>query len=61
MSNKFDSKVLTIKVTNLDTGREDIHKNISPDEIEWIKLNPNLRVDIVEVSPRRSRRYGEDG
>jgi len=48
LNRRFDSRNLTVRVINLDTGREDVHKNISYDEMEWIRLNPNLQVDILE-------------
>jgi len=57
---KKGSRVLTVKVTNLGTGREDIHKNISKEEVEWIKLTPGLEVEIMEVSMRgRSKKKSE--
>jgi hypothetical protein len=52
---KWSSKVLNIKVTNMICGREDVHRYISPDEVEWIRLNPNLKVQVLEVLPRRSQ------
>ena len=51
---------LTVKVINSETGRTDIHRNISKEEAEWISLSPNLDVEIVEVSLRRVRRKRED-
>ena len=57
MKNKrWSSKVSTVKVTNRDTGRQDVHKYISDEEVEWIRLNPNLKVEVLEVMPRRHRR-----
>jgi hypothetical protein len=47
---------LTVKVTNLETGRTDIHRSISKEEADWINLSPNLEVEVVEVSMRRIRR-----
>ena len=48
--------ILTVKVTNLETGRIDVHKNISREEADWIAVNPNLRVEVLEVAMRRRRR-----
>jgi hypothetical protein len=47
---------LTVKVTNSETGRVDIHKYLSRDEADWINISPNLQVEIIEASMRRVRR-----
>lgn len=53
-----DRKLYTIKVTNLGTGRVDIHKNLTMSEVEYIKLTPTLEVEILEVNfkGRRGKR-----
>lgn len=52
---------ITVRVRNLDTGREDVHRGLSMDEVEWIKLTPTVEVEILEVSMRgRSRRTNEE-
>lgn len=51
-----DSKFYTVKVTNNDSGRIDIHKNLTMDEVEYIKLTPTLTVEIIEVNLSRKRR-----
>ena len=38
---------MTIKVTNNETGAVYTHKNLSKDEVDWIKLDPNLTVVIL--------------
>ena len=50
-NNEF--KNLTIRVTNKETGRVDIHKGISRDEAEWINVSPNLEVEIIEIFNKR--------
>lgn len=42
--------MLTVKVTNLESGRVDVHKNLSKNDVEWIRVNPNLKVEVIEVS-----------
>jgi len=46
---KWSSRNVTIKVTNMDCGRVDIHRNISKEEICWIESNPSLKVEIIEM------------
>ncbi len=43
-------RVLTVKVTNTETGRQDVHRNISKEEADWIALTPSLKVEVLEVS-----------
>jgi hypothetical protein len=45
---RWSSRGLTIRVTNISSGRVDIHRNISKEEITWISCNPNLEVKIVD-------------
>jgi hypothetical protein len=50
---------LTVKVVNVETGRVDVHKNISKEEADWIALTPSLVVEVLEVTlsdDSRSRR-----
>ena len=51
-----DDKLYTIKVTNNDSGRIDIHKNLTMDEVDYIRLTPTLTVDIIEVSLSKKRK-----
>ena len=39
---------MTIKVKNNKTGEVYIHENLTQEEIEWIRLDPNLEVEIIE-------------
>lgn len=50
------SEVYTIKVTNKDSGRVDIHKNLSKSEVEYIEFMPSLSVEVMEVNLRKTRR-----
>lgn len=54
-----DFKLYTIKVTNNDTGRVDIHKNLSYDEVEYIKITPTLTVEVIEVNLPKKKRVKE--
>ncbi len=38
---------MTIKVTNTETNRTFIHRNISPRDLSWIKTCPNLFIEIL--------------
>lgn len=40
---------IKIKVTNTVDGRIDFHENLTKEDIEWIKCNPNLHVEVLEV------------
>lgn len=46
---------LKIKVTNLDSKQEYIHSNVPIDHVEIIRMNPNLKVEVIGRS-RGSRR-----
>ena len=46
---------LKIKVTNLDSKQEYIHSNVPIDHVEMIRMNPNLKVEVIGRS-RGSRR-----
>ena len=39
--------LLKIKVTNLDSNQEYIHSNVPLDHVEMIKMNPNLKVEVL--------------
>lgn len=39
--------LLKIKVTNLDSNQEYIHFNVPLDHVEMIKMNPNLKVEVL--------------
>jgi hypothetical protein len=43
-------KLYTIRVTNKTNGRVDIHKNLSHNEVEYIKSTPTLEVEVLEVN-----------
>lgn len=58
--NKWGTRSLTIKVTNLDSGRVDVHKNISRDEADWIAVSPNLKVEILDSGKRYKSKEFED-
>lgn len=45
-NNRWHNKI-TIKVTNNDTGAIYTHKNLSKYEVDWIKLDPNLTVEVI--------------
>jgi len=47
--------LLKIKVTNLDSKQEYIHSNVPLDHVEMIKMNPNLRVEVIGRSRGRTR------
>lgn len=44
---------LKIRVTNLDTKAEFVHSNVPLDHVEMIRLNPNLRVEVLGRSRGR--------
>ena len=50
---------LTVRVINLETGRVDVHKNISKEEADWIAISPNLQVELIEVSLRKARKKAD--
>jgi hypothetical protein len=50
-----DVKVFTIKVTNVVDGRIDIHKDLLSLDVEYIRANPNLRVEVMEINIRKGR------
>lgn len=39
--------LLKIKVTNLDSNQEYVHSNVPLDHVEMIKMNPNLKVEVL--------------
>lgn len=48
--------MLKIKVTNLDTKQEFVHSNVPIDHVEMIRMNPNLRVEVLGRGRGRGRR-----
>lgn len=48
--------VLKIKVTNLDTKQQFVHSNVPIDHVEMIRMNPNLRVEVLGRARGRGRR-----
>lgn len=52
--------MLTVRVTNLESGRVDIHKNLTKTDLEWISCNPNLKVEVLEVSMKRKKNKESD-
>lgn len=49
---------LKIKVTNLDSKQEYIHSNVPIDHVEIIRMNPNLKVEVI--GRNRATRRGSD-
>lgn len=49
---------LKIKVTNLDSKQEYIHSNVPIDHVEIIRMNPNLKVEVI--GRNRAARRGSD-
>jgi|ETNvirenome_6_85_1030632.scaffolds.fasta_scaffold01697_5 hypothetical protein len=47
---------LKIKVTNLGSKQEYVHSNVPIDHVEMIRLNPNLRVEVIGRSRTGNRR-----
>ncbi len=39
---------MTVKVTNLQTKVVFIHRNLTSNDIGWIALNPNLKIEILK-------------
>jgi len=39
---------MTVRVTNLETKAVYVHRNLNRNDIGWISLNPNLRVEVVK-------------
>lgn len=48
-------KLYTIRVVNKDSGRIDVHRNLTISEVEYIKLTPTLEVEVVEVNFKKKR------
>ena len=48
--------LLKIKVTNLDTKQEFVHSNVPIDHVEMIRMNPNLKVEVLGRGRGRGRR-----
>ena len=51
----YNDNALKAKVTNAVDARVDYHDNLSREDIEWIILNPNLHVDVLEVRATKRR------
>jgi len=53
---------LKIKVTNLESKQEYIHSNVPIDHVEMIRMNPNLKVEVIgrNRAPRRGSDYEGD-
>lgn len=51
-----DEKLYTIRVTNNDSGRVDIHKNLTSSEVDYIRLTPTLTVEVLEVNFSKKRK-----
>lgn len=47
---------LKIKVTNLGSRQEYIHSNVPIDHVEMLRLNPNLKVEVIGRSRNGNRR-----
>jgi|LWDU01.1.fsa_nt_gi hypothetical protein len=45
-NNRWYNKI-TIRVTNNETGAIYTHKNLSKHEVDWIRLDPNLTVEVL--------------
>ena len=39
---------MTIKVINLETKAVYIHRNVNNNDVAWIKLNPNLKIEFLK-------------
>lgn len=52
---------LKIKVTNLDSKQEYIHSNVPIDHVEMIRMNPNLKVEVIGRSRGSRRGSGSEG
>lgn len=55
--------LLKIKVTNLDSNQEYVHSNVPLDHVEMIKMNPNLKVEVLgrrRMGGRRRDNGGQD-
>ncbi len=48
MNKKWGARNLNVKVVNHQCGRIDFHKNLSSEEVDWIALDPNLEVEVVD-------------
>lgn len=44
---------LKVKVTNTIDGRTDYHEGMTKWDIEWIRANPNLHVEVLELRGKR--------
>jgi hypothetical protein len=53
--------LLKIKVTNLDSNQEYIHSNVPLDHVEMIKMNPNLKVEVLGRRRMGGRRRDSGG
>jgi hypothetical protein len=38
---------MTARVTNIETKAVYVHRNLNRNDIDWISLNPNLRIEIL--------------
>ena len=55
-------KYATIRVTNAESKAVYEHKKVPMEHVEMLKMNPNLKVEILRVSefrPKRNRIHGE--
>ena len=51
-----------VKVTTKDTRRVLIHRKVPHHHLPYIKLNPNLKVEVLEVfRVDRKRKYDNNG
>lgn len=54
MSNQ--RKLYTVKATNTETGRVDIHNQLTQEEVNYLEWIPSLTIEIIEVEFKRRRR-----
>lgn len=52
--------LLKIKVTNLESKQEYIHSNVPIDHVEMIRMNPNLKVEVIGRNRASRRRLNEE-
>ena len=50
MTNKNFFGKYKVKVVNTIDGRTDVHEGLSKRDISWLRSNPNLHVEIVQVN-----------
>ena len=49
-----------VKVVNTIDGRTDVHDGLSKEDISWLRANPNLHVEIVQVNKSYSKNRHSD-